>query len=101
MALLNFPAMLWWTVVRSRIRLTLADNTLMAKCALLVVSILAHYDIDWARLIAEQIHEATLKRSSSVPSLCLIYRLHLEWRVESLHQLVDAQRTLDASLIKA
>lgn len=95
--------MFWWAVVRSRIWLTLANNTLTLKHAVVVTGILASYEIDWASLIVENIHEATLKRSTYIPFPCLIHRLYLESRVKSLHQLdslVEVQRTLDANLIK-
>lgn len=41
----------------------------------------------WASLIAKQIHQAPLKRSTFIPFYFLIYRLYLESGVESLHHL--------------
>lgn len=62
----------------------LVDNTLMLECAILVVVILASYDMDCAHLIPEQIHEATLKKAISIPFPYLIYRLCLVswWRFD-------------------
>lgn len=84
-ASVSFPAKFWWDIVRPRIRPTLVDNTLTLERAILVASILAGYDTDWAHLIIELIHEAVLKRSTSVPFLYLIYKLYLRSRVEILH----------------
>lgn len=81
----SFIAKFWWAIFCSHIQSTLADNTLMLEYAVLVTSILASYDNDWAYLIAKQIHEASRKRSTTIPFDCLIYRFCLELRVESLH----------------
>lgn len=54
-------------------------------------------------LFFEQIHKATMNRSTAILYLCLMYRLSLESGVEILHQLdqlIEAQHTLDHSLIK-
>lgn len=52
-ASINFPAKVWWAIVRSHIRLTLVDHILMLESAVLVANVFASYDIDWARLVAE------------------------------------------------
>lgn len=46
---------------------------MIPDCAILVARILGGYDIDWARLIAEQIDKATVKWSISIPFSCLVY----------------------------
>lgn len=84
-ALLNIPAKFWWAIVQSNIQLTLANNALTLERAILVTYIAAGYDIDWACLKADQVHDAALKRLTSTPFLRLIYRLCLEFRVEILH----------------
>lgn len=71
--------------MRPQIRPLLEDNTLTPECAVLVSSIMASYEIDWVSLIIEQINEPVLKRSTSNPFPCLIYRLCIDSRVESLH----------------
>lgn len=90
--------------MRSRIYPTFADNNLIIEYTVLVASISVGYEIDLACLIVEQIHKATLKSSPSIPVPCLIYYLYLESRVESLYLLdllIEAECTLDGSLIKA
>lgn len=102
-ASLCFLAKVWQTIVRLHIWPTFVEITLMMEFAVLVASILAGREIDWASLIIEQIHEVALKRSTSILFPCLLYRLYLELRVESLHQLdslIKAQHTLDVRLIK-
>lgn len=90
---LSFPARFWWAVVRFRIWPTLADNTLTPKQTVLVSSILDGYNIEWARLIVEHIHESVLQRATLIPFLVLIYKLCIDSKVEILHhqdQLVAA-----------
>lgn len=69
----------------------------------MVASILAGYNINWARLIAEQIHESALRRTTCMSFQILIYKLFLESEMQIYHldQLVEALDTLDPSLIKA
>lgn len=57
----------------------------MPNHAVLVASITDGYDIDWGLLIAEEIQERALKRSTSIPFLYLIYCLCIAVRVEILH----------------
>lgn len=70
----------------------------------MVASILAGYDINWPGLIAEQIRELALKRTTCMPFLVLIYRLCMEAKVEvSLHidPMIMALHTVNPSLIMA
>lgn len=64
-----------------------ASNTLMSDCIVLVTSIIVGYDIDWARLIAGEIHERDLTRSISIPFPCLIYCLCIAVGMEILHNM--------------
>ncbi|MDV3181229.1 MAG: hypothetical protein Q8830_03390 [Candidatus Phytoplasma australasiaticum] len=70
----------------------------------LVASILTGYDIDSVHLIAEQIHESTLKRTTYKSFPILIHRLCVEMKVEVLLQLdllLVALYTIDLSLLNA
>lgn len=77
-ASLSFLAKFWWAIMRLWIWPMLANNNLMLDYVILVASILASCGIDWANLIADQIHEADLKRTSFIPFPYLIYKLCLE-----------------------
>lgn len=91
-------------MVRSRILPTLADNIMMPDRVILVTNILVSYEIYLANLNMEQIHEATIKGSTSILFPCLIYRLCVESKVAILHyldSLIEVQRTLVSNLIKA
>lgn len=97
-------AKFWWVVVTSWIQPTHVDNTLILDHALLVAIILVGYDIDWACLIAKQIHEVALKRFATILFPFLIYHLNIATGVEIFHHLdtlLEVQRTLVTSLIKA
>lgn len=75
---------------------TQVDNTLTPDHAILVASIITGYDIDWAHLIIKGIHKWTLKRSTLIPFLCLIYYLCITLGVEILHNvdmMIEIQRT--------
>lgn len=101
---LSFTNKFWWAIVRSLIQLTHTDNIVTPDHAVLVASILGRYDIDWTHLIVEQIHEASLKNSTSIFFPCLICHLCIAEAVEINHHLdtlIEVQRILDASLIKA
>lgn len=90
--------------MRSRIWQTLARNTLMSNHVILIASIMASYEIDWANLIIEQNSRGDLEEVYSIPFLCLIYKLYSELGVESLHyldSLIEVHYTIDTSLIKA
>lgn len=45
-AYLIFPSNVWWSVIRSHIRATLVDNTLMPNHIVLVANIFAGYEIN-------------------------------------------------------
>lgn len=65
--------------------------------------ILVDYEIDWASLFSEQIHEAATKNSTSIYFSYFMYPLY-RVGVESLHyiySLIDVKCTLGVVLIKA
>lgn len=103
-AFLTFIGKFWWVVIHSWIRSTQADNTLMLDHIILVTSIIVGYDIDLDHLIVEEINKWALKMSTFIPFSYLIYHLCIAAGVEILHNMdtmIEVQRTLDASLIKA
>lgn len=80
------------------------DNVIALERAILLARVLARYDIDWAHVIAEQIHKSALWRNTSMPFPILIHKLCMETEVRFSLQLdphIEALHTLDPSLINA
>jgi hypothetical protein len=101
---LSFRAKFWWLIIRSWIRPTRADNVITLERAVLLASVLAGYDIDWAQVIADHLHEAAFHFSTSLPFPVMIHRLCREAGIEVdpvRERHVEATSTRDASLIKA
>src|ERR1051325_7182049 len=78
---LSFPAKFWWLVIRSWIRPTMADNDVTLERAVLLASVLAGYEIDLARVIADHLHESAFHFSTSLPFPVMIHKLCRESRV--------------------
>lgn len=45
---LSFSSIFWWAIIQSRIRPTFIDNVITMERVVLLASILASYEIDWA-----------------------------------------------------
>lgn len=101
---ISFAAKIWWSIIRSRISATFTNKVITREKDVLLASILAGYDIVWAHIMAEQIHESTIWTYTLLPFPIFIYRLCNEARVRvSLHVdlHIEALNTMDPNLIKA
>lgn len=88
-------------MVCTRILSAYIDNTLTTGSIVLVISIIVSYDIDFARCIAEEIPECTLRRSTLIPFPCLVHGL-CNWGADimlNVDVLIDVHKTQGASLI--
>lgn len=97
-------AKFWWSTIRWCIQTTFTDNVIILKRSILLANILAGYEIDWARIISEQIHESTVQMNTSLLFPVLIHQLCSAAGVSiDAHwdQHIEATFTMDPSLIKA
>lgn len=94
--LLNFASKFWWVVVRTRIWLTHIENTFMLDHAALVANTIVGYDINFACCIVEEIHERTLKRTTSILFPFLVHRLCVEAGakiIPNIDSIIGVQKT--------
>lgn len=83
-------------MVHMYILLTQANNTLTPDRAVLVASIMAGCEIDFALGIIEEIHDQVLGRSKSIPFSCLVHKLCIDARIEiipNVDLMIDMQHT--------
>uniref|UniRef100_M1DAY4 Integrase core domain containing protein n=1 Tax=Solanum tuberosum TaxID=4113 RepID=M1DAY4_SOLTU len=66
-ATLNFAAKFFWLLVRNRVSPTKADNQLTWDRAVIVAALVAGVEIDFARMLLEDIHERAFKTSTTYP----------------------------------
>lgn len=80
------------------------DNMSTLQGTVLLASILAGYENDWARIMVEQIHKSAIHTQTALPFPIPIHKLCNEVRVYvSLHLYlyVEALHTINPRLIKA
>lgn len=81
----------------------MADNHLTLERAVMVASIMDEYDINFDRCIIREIHERAFRLTTTIPFLCLIYRLCMDSGVPIISgedQLIKVTRIQDVGLIK-
>uniref|UniRef100_M1DKL7 Integrase core domain containing protein n=1 Tax=Solanum tuberosum TaxID=4113 RepID=M1DKL7_SOLTU len=71
-AILNFAAKFFCLLVRNRVSPTKADNELTWDRAVMVATLVARVEIDFARMLLAEIHERAFKTSTTYPFPCLI-----------------------------
>lgn len=82
---------------------THVDNTLMTDYAVLFATIIVGYDIDFTHCIVEEMHECTLRRSTSILFPCLVHQLCIEAGTKTMPNMdtmIEVHRTQDTALIK-
>ena len=101
-ATLNFVAKFFWLLVRNRVSPTKADNQLTWDRAIMVATLVAGVEIDFARILLEGIHGSAFKTSTTYPFPCLIFQLCRDSGVPIWHcdSLIHPNGTLDIGLIR-
>ncbi|KAG5615474.1 hypothetical protein H5410_015298 [Solanum commersonii] len=101
-ATLNFAAKFFWLLVRNRVSLTKADNQLTWDKAVMVAALVAGVEIDFARMLLEEIHKRAFKTSTTYPFPCLIFQLCRDFGVPIWHcdRLIHPIGALDIGLIR-
>jgi len=101
-ATLNFVAKFFWLLVRNRVSPTKADNQLTWDRAVMVATLVAGVEIDFARMLLAEIHERAFKTSTTYPFPCLIFQLCRDSGVPIWHcdRLIHPIGTLDIGLIR-
>lgn len=87
---------IWWLIVRYRLSLTMADNHLTLDHVVMVASIMAIYNIDFARCIIAEIHEREFWHTMIIPFPYLIYRICRDSEILIIlgaNQLIEVSRT--------
>ncbi|KAG5585465.1 hypothetical protein H5410_045899 [Solanum commersonii] len=101
-ATLNFVDKLFWLLVRNRVSPTKVDNKLTWDKAVMVATLVAGLEIDFARMLLAEIHERAFKTSTTYPFPCLISQLYRDSGVPIWHcdRLIHPTGTLDVGLIR-
>uniref|UniRef100_M1DJ00 Integrase core domain containing protein n=1 Tax=Solanum tuberosum TaxID=4113 RepID=M1DJ00_SOLTU len=101
-ATITFVAKFFWLLVRSRVSPTKADNYVTWDRAVMVAALVAGVEIDFARMLLEEIHERAFRTSNTYPFPCLIFHLCRDSGVPIWHcdKLVHPTGALDIGLIR-
>ncbi|KAG5579908.1 hypothetical protein H5410_050535 [Solanum commersonii] len=101
-ATLNFVAKFFWLLVRNRVLPIKADNQVTWDRAVMVATLVAGVEINFARLLLAEIHERASKISTTYPFPCLIFQLCRDSRVPIWHcdRLIYPTGELDIGLIR-
>uniref|UniRef100_M1A7F0 Integrase core domain containing protein n=1 Tax=Solanum tuberosum TaxID=4113 RepID=M1A7F0_SOLTU len=101
-ATLNFVAKFFCLLVRNRVSPTKADNQFTWERAVIVVALVAGWEIDFACMLLTEIHERAFKTSTTYPFPCLIFQLCRDSGVPIWHcdRLIHPTETLDIGLIR-
>uniref|UniRef100_M1DTP8 Integrase core domain containing protein n=1 Tax=Solanum tuberosum TaxID=4113 RepID=M1DTP8_SOLTU len=101
-ATLNFMAKFFWLLVRNRVSPTKVDNELTWDRAVMVETLVAGLEIDFARMLLADIHEKAFKTSTTYLFPCLILQLCRDSGVPIWHcdRLIHPMGTLDVGLIR-
>ncbi|KAG5600404.1 hypothetical protein H5410_031774 [Solanum commersonii] len=101
-ATLNFVAKFFWLLVRNRVSATKADNQLRWDRAVMVATLVAGVEIDFARMLLAEIHERAFRTSTTYPFPCLIFQLCRDSGVPIWHcdRLIHPTGALDIGLIR-
>jgi len=74
-AILSFIGNFSWTIVRTRLSLTQADNVVTWDRAVMLAALVAGRKIDFAQIPIAKIHERAFKTTTTLPFPCLIFHL--------------------------
>ncbi|WMV18421.1 hypothetical protein MTR67_011806 [Solanum verrucosum] len=101
-ATLSFGDKLWWSIVRTRLSLTQADNVVTWDRAVMCATLLVGLEVDFAWIILAEIHERAFRKTTTIPLPCLIFYLCREVTVPIWHcdKLVEVTKTVDVGLIQ-
>ncbi|KAG5599363.1 hypothetical protein H5410_030733, partial [Solanum commersonii] len=86
-ATLNFVAKFFWLLVHNRVSPTKANNQLTWDIAFMVAALVAGLELDFAHMLLAEIHERTIKTSTTYPFPCLIFQLCRDSGVPIWHYL--------------
>ena len=98
---LTFTAKFLWLIVRQCLCLRAADNIVTWDRAVLMVVIIAGFEVDFAWLLQAVIHERAFKVTTTYPFSCMIFSLCRSTGVPIWHvdQLKTPIGTVDVGLI--
>uniref|UniRef100_M1D833 Integrase core domain containing protein n=1 Tax=Solanum tuberosum TaxID=4113 RepID=M1D833_SOLTU len=74
-ATLTFVVMFFWLLVRNWISGTKVNNALTWDRVVMVATLVAGFEIEFARMFIEEIHKRAFKASTTYPFPCLIFQL--------------------------
>uniref|UniRef100_M1DS47 Integrase core domain containing protein n=1 Tax=Solanum tuberosum TaxID=4113 RepID=M1DS47_SOLTU len=75
MATMSFTAKFFWTIVYTRLSRTQANNMVTWDKVVMVATLVAGLELDFARIFIAEIHERAFKTTTTLPFLCLIFHL--------------------------
>jgi len=101
-ASLTLVAKFFQLLVRNRVSPTKADNALTLDRSMMVVAFIARFEINFARMLLDEIHERAFRSTTTLPFPCMIFQLCRDDGVPIWHcdKLVQATGTLDISFIQ-
>ena len=102
MANLTFTVKFLWLIVRHCLSTTTANNIVTWDRAVLMAVMIARFELDFACLLQEVIHERSFKVTTTYPFQCVIFSLSKSAGVSIWHvdQLKTPQGTVDVGLIR-
>ena len=72
---LTFTTMFLWLIVRHCLSPTTADNIVTWDRAVLMAAMIAGFEVDFAWLLQEVMHERAFKVTTTYPVLCMVFVL--------------------------
>lgn len=79
--MLNFVAKLFWLLDQNKVSPTKDNKILKWDRAFMVKELLVGLEIDFVRMMLEEIHKRVFKSSTTYPFHCLIFQMSRDVRV--------------------